>query len=99
MSADLKVCFVCAKSHLSFWIVSLYEVGCHFEWYLYYYSTMYVQCYVRNFVNMNSANCMLKITVLKACIVMLCHTIFVVHAVIYAVVTTCMQTVSSKYVI
>ena len=59
---------------------------------------MYVQCYVKIY-NLASAICMLTLSVLSASIVMLCHAFFVVHVVKSALVATCMQTVSSQYVI
>ena len=54
---------------------------------------------ILGFVNLASAIFMLIMFVLKANIVMLCHTFFVVHAVKSAIVATCIQTVSSQYVI
>ena len=54
---------------------------------------------VLGLVNMASAICMLTMSVMNASIVMLCHTFFVVIAVESEIIATCMQTVSSQYVI
>ena len=63
-----------------------------------FYSTVYVQCYVRickyGFCYLYS-----NTLLLNANIVMLCHTFFVVNVVKSAIVATCMQTGSSQHAI